>query len=201
MPNEDNACIRYLMKEMDPSEEVLMERAMMEDEDLLIEVECMRQTLDRLNGLPEKKPPSELTEKIVRQAASEARNRHRLLPGLITYSTVTRMVAATLLVTALLMGGLLVYNDITAENSGQSEAAQRSGISSPALNATPAGAENIEPWIDRNNVIHFQDQFSDENRAAFDSILNQSTRKLRPIDEPLFYNTRTNSLQLTGAGR
>jgi hypothetical protein len=33
------------MKEMDPSEELLMERAMMEDEDLLIEVESMRQTL------------------------------------------------------------------------------------------------------------------------------------------------------------
>jgi len=39
MQNEDNACIKYLMKEMDPSEELLMERAMMEDEDLLIEVE------------------------------------------------------------------------------------------------------------------------------------------------------------------
>ena len=34
MLNDENACIRYLMKEMDPSEEVLMERAMMEDDDL-----------------------------------------------------------------------------------------------------------------------------------------------------------------------
>ena len=47
MQNDENAVIRYLMKEMDPSEEVLMERAMMEDDDLLIEVESMRQTLHR----------------------------------------------------------------------------------------------------------------------------------------------------------
>ena len=72
MQNEDNDCIRYLMKEMDPSEELLMERAMMEDEDLLIEVESMRQTFKKLEQLPEVEPPSHVQESIMEKAAEQA---------------------------------------------------------------------------------------------------------------------------------
>ena len=73
MRNEDNDCIRYLMKEMDPSEELLMERAMMEDEDLLIEVESMRQTLQKLDQLPKMDPPSDVAEAVMEKAAEQAK--------------------------------------------------------------------------------------------------------------------------------
>ena len=48
MQINDDGCIRYLMKEMDPSEEIEFEREMMKDEDLLIEVETLRKSFQKL---------------------------------------------------------------------------------------------------------------------------------------------------------
>jgi hypothetical protein len=62
MTFDENACIRYLMKEMDPSEELLFEKKMMEDENLLIEVESLRKVNQRLSGIPEMEPPKGVTE-------------------------------------------------------------------------------------------------------------------------------------------
>ena len=45
MHTDENNAIRYLMKEMDPSEEMEFEKQMREDENLLIEVESLRATL------------------------------------------------------------------------------------------------------------------------------------------------------------
>lgn len=70
MQNEDYTSIKYLMKELDPAEAVKFEQRMMQDEELLREVECMRRTLRQLEKLPVKQPPSELTEYIVRRACS-----------------------------------------------------------------------------------------------------------------------------------
>lgn len=76
MQNEDHTSIKYLMKELDPAEAVQFEQRMMEDEELLEEVECMRRTLRRLEKLPLQRPPSELTEYIVRKACSRGCSSH-----------------------------------------------------------------------------------------------------------------------------
>ena len=68
MQKTESACIRYLMKEMDPSEEIEFEREMMQDENLLIEVESLRKTYQKLNKLPFEEPPTELVEKIATEA-------------------------------------------------------------------------------------------------------------------------------------
>lgn len=214
MPNDDNASIRYLMKEMDPSEEVLMERSMMEDEDLLIEVECMRQTLKRLDeNLPMMDPPAHLTNDILRKAAEKKPSTSF---GLVPSLNGNRVgyVAAAAVVAVGLISGVLLYQDGsggTASTSSQKTAASASVSSSPSIEMDQPDMANIgvetqsieagdvEPWVDKKEILRFQDQFSEQSRAEFDSILNTSTQKLKPIDDPLDMNTNARSLQLTGS--
>ena len=74
MQINDDGCIRYLMKEMDPSEEIEFEREMMKDEDLLIEVETLRKSFQKLGKLPLHHPPKELSEQVLSMAV-ETRKR------------------------------------------------------------------------------------------------------------------------------
>jgi len=214
MRNEDNDCIRYLMKEMDPSEEILMERAMMEDEDLLIEVESMRQTLQKLDKLPEMEPPSEVTdavmEKAVEQAKENRKNNSTYRKPAFKYA-----VAATLALTITAGGAWFMVGTEGGEQS------QQSVVSSTATNtpAQTAGtqltdeniqqvttssesveqAQEVQPWVDRNDILRFEDQFSEQN-AKFQDIVRQSTQKLQRIENPGVNGGRVNSIQLTGSG-
>ena len=225
MRNEDNNdCIRYLMKEMDPSEELLMERAMMEDEDLLIEVESMRQTLKKLDQLPEVEPPSHVTSAIKEKAAEQAeenRKRNQTLKPAYKYA-----VAATLALT-ISAGGAWFFIDSEKTNPSQQQAAtasvsspsasqtqdvnqvstgntgsgstQFAGSNVPSQPETPPESSDIEPWIDRENVLRFEDQFSNQ-QEQFQTILQRSTERLQLIQEPTIQNNRVKSIQLTGSG-
>lgn len=226
MQNEDNNdCIRYLMKEMDPSEELLMERAMMEDEDLLIEVESMRQTLKKLDKLPEVEPPSNVTESIKKKAAEQAkknRRRNDTLKPAFKYA-----VAATLALT-ISAGGVWLFIDGGEGNSTQQQTAAAS-VSSPTgtqtqgINQVKSGntgtsstqfagsnvsnqpttvtaeTSNIDPWVDREDILRFEDQFSNKQQE-FQTILKKATERLQLIQEPNIQNNRVNSIQLTGSG-
>ena len=209
MINEDNACIRYLMKEMDPSEEVLMERAMMEDDDLLIEVECMRQTLKRLDQLPRVNPPAHLSDSIIKEAVEYKRKSFRS-SRILSYGSI-KYAAAALVVIGTTVGSLLVYNDysgFTAEENTDLTAAKGTNTNTPEpaqqnVQAASVESQSIEgdvaPWIDRNDIIYFQDRFS-ENNTAFESLVKSSTEKLTPIDDPFIFNAGSRTLQLTGSG-
>ena len=193
MLNDENACIRYLMKEMDPSEEVLMERAMMEDDDLLIEVESLRQTLKRLDKLPEKDPPSYLTESIIQQASEEAEK--RTSTNIFSYQPM-RYAAAAVLILGVSVGSLWVY-----QQSGSDEGTQnnlRSSEMTAPMNILPATDNSVQPWVDRQNVLYFHDQFNGD-ATEFDSILKKSTDKLKPLSNPFYYNSGSRSIQMTGS--
>ncbi|MCW9706422.1 hypothetical protein [Fodinibius salsisoli] len=210
MRNEDNDCIRYLMKEMDPSEELLMERAMMEDENLLIEVESMRQTLKKLDKLPRKDPPSELSNNILKQAAEQAeknRESQKTLNPVFKYA-----VAATLALTIgaggtwFYMGGSVTDDSRRSRISAapsQSQVAsgssdfQLNNINFEALKVTSAAAKKVTPWVDRENVIHFEDQM---NNSDFEALIQESTQKLKPINNSALNNRPVKSIQLTGTG-
>ncbi len=226
MRNEDNECIRYLMKEMDPSEELLMERAMMEDEDLLIEVESMRQTLQKLDRLPELAPPPNVRNSVMEKAAEQARkNRknNRSFANPFRYA-----VAATLALTITAGGAwFMVGSDTdrkqqavtasTSSSSAPAEVSERSGTAqlastnntntSKSSNTTVvqgnigqvASSENsgVDPWIDRNDIIRFEDHLSGQNEQ-FKALLERSTRKLQLIENPGVGNGRVNSIQLLG---
>lgn len=193
MLNDENACIRYLMKEMDPSEEVLMERAMMEDDDLLIEVESLRQTLKRLDELPEKNPPSHLTESIVDYAKEEAEK--RTSTNILSLPPI-RYAAAAVLILGVSMGSLWVYQDTNSADASQ-QSLQTGELVAP-MNILPMQQSKTEPWVDRKNMLHFQDQFNEGN-TEFDSIMQNSMKKLRPLSDPFQYNSGSRSIQMTGS--
>lgn len=210
MRNEDNNCIRYLMREMDPSEEVLMERAMMEDENLLIEVESMRQTLQKLDDLPEVKPPSHLTDAIIEKAAKHKEDKRKKNIPIMPAVKYTVAAAVVLTVTA---GGMWLSfdnldNNIPSEGNvaaGSQPATSNSAVNSSFLISTqtfdasvlPSNDRGISPWRDRNDVIRFEDQFNSE-KNKFDSILQTSTKKLRPIRDSFDTGEGIRALQLTG---
>lgn len=211
MRNEDNDCIRYLMKEMDPSEELLMERAMMEDEDLLIEVESMRQTLTKLDKLPQMDPPSDVTDSIMEQAAEQAeknRRSHNALAPVFKYA-----VAATLALTVT-AGGMWFYMGADQQQSGSTKTASvapgnssrvtSSDLSNASLNnkgttASTSRESGVEPWIDRNDILHFEDHFGSQD-SNFKAIIRNATQKLQLIEQPMHGTSRVKSLQLTGSG-
>ena len=68
MQKNDEDCIRYLMREMDPSEEIEFEREMMSNENLLIEVESLRSTYNKVKKLPLKQAPKELLNRVKEEA-------------------------------------------------------------------------------------------------------------------------------------
>lgn len=202
MLNDENAPIRYLMKEMDPSEEVLMERAMMEDDDLLIEVESLRQTLKRLDELPEKDPPTHVSESILEYAVEKAESRR--LANILSFQPL-RYAAAAVLVLGVSVGSFWIYenpDEVNPSNDSANTAQTATSVSDmsvPSLNISTFGENNMEPWVDKKDVIYFQDQFNSSS-AEYDSILKSSMQKLTPLTNPSFYNTGTRSIQMTGTG-
>jgi hypothetical protein len=193
MQNEDDV-IRYLMKEMDPSEEVLMERAMMEDDDLLIEVECMRKTLHRLDELPEKTPPAALSESIIRQAGEHKKLFTFISEDIFKY-------AAVIIIGIGLGGGVWLFLR-TSLLQKQGKGNSKTVISVHTITTKPTAADdmNIKPWVDRHNVIYFQDKFGPQSH--YNNIRQASLHKLTPVhnssSSALPY---TRSIHLTGASQ
>jgi len=218
MRNEDNDCIRYLMKEMDPSEELLMERAMMEDEDLLIEVESMRQTLQKLDKLPRRKPSAEVTDFINQKAAEQAqKNRERNQPS---FTPVVKYAVAATLALTITAGGAWFFmgsenrsqtetvSSVTTEQSNSSMAASsdyqmvNSRSSQPPQSSDAAavnGHTRVEPWVDRQNILRFEENFSNQN-ASYQALIRTATQKLQPMENTTPNTQRFNSIQLTGSG-
>lgn len=235
MRNEDNNdCIRYLMKEMDPSEELLMERAMMEDEDLLIEVESMRQTFKKLDQLPEVEPPSHVQESIMQKAAEQAKKNRKsnTFKPAFKYA-----VAATLALTFTASGAwLFLDTDHTQQAAEQTAEASAAGPSASATtsNSAPAaasqginqvstgnsgvaitrfagsnlqeapslksfGSGDIDPWIDREDILRLEDQFTDQ-KEQFQEFVQDSKEKLQLIESSTITDQQIKPLQLTGSG-
>lgn len=195
MLNDENAPIRYLMKEMDPSEEMLMERAMMEDDDLLIEVESLRQTLKRLDELPEKNPPSHVSESVMEYAAEKAESNQ---PSYLFASKPVQYAAAAVLVIGASLAGFWVIEQQGDTNTSQISA-DMGNNAIPSLNISTGGENSSDPWVDNKDILYFQDQFNSSS-AEYDSILKNSMQKLTPLTNPSFYNTGSRPIQMTGTG-
>lgn len=191
MQNDENAVIRYLMKEMDPSEEVLMERAMMEDDDLLIEVESMRQTLHRLDDLPDKEPPADLSASIVEQAAD---HKKKTVNWPNIPSQAYKYAAVLLIGMGIGSGVWMVMDSSSADDSDITNSA---AITTDFQNISTPKAD-VEPWIDRENVIYYQDMFSRQS-SDYNAILETSMKKLTPVDGSLNANPGVRNVQLTGS--
>lgn len=194
MPNaDDELCLKYVLNELDPSEIMLVERAMAEDDDTLIEVESMRATLRRLNRLPEYIPPASVQQQILEQAKEHAEGRYSAskminlfsLPASTTYTAAA--LAAVLIIT--LSYGVYQYSADFQQNSTEipdaasntfapasvSQTApatdfsyRQTGNNSSGEGLQPLPANNVadvKPWIDENRILHLSIRGGQQSRS------------------------------------
>jgi len=198
MENDGTDVIRYLMNEMDPSQEVMMERAMMEDDDLLIEVESMRQTLRRLNNLPEKQPSQELTDSILEQAAEQKKSWYNQLP--VVPTEVYKYAAVLLLGMGLSSGFWMLNNSSSKQSVPESQQAASVETTLPTSFQTVSSkqSDKIKPWVDHNNVLYYQDHFN-TGSTEYQSIIEASMKKVTPLNGSFTPTFRSRHLQMAGA--
>ena len=140
MLNLEESCIRYLMREMDPSEEIEFEREMLKDENLLIEVESLRKTYQKLGKLPLKEAPEHIVNKVINDAVKHQETRvHRTRIWVMNFSKAVASVAAALL---FISTGIYFYGQPWGE-APQNQAAE----------IQPLEASAVTPWVDRNDII------------------------------------------------
>ncbi|MCH8495301.1 MAG: hypothetical protein LAT57_06680 [Balneolales bacterium] len=181
LPNNDELSIRYAMQELDPSEEIMVEEAMLNDDNLLIEIESLRRTNKRLEDLPKYDAPPALLDSVMEKVASyEAKPAKNV--RYLTFRRVTYAAAATVLISA----GVGWYG------MGESD------IVTPAsANQVPVLAQEPEqssPWIDNRDVLHF-------NTAGIgaSTVADSNANKLRPIDGQVNTARTPRQVQLTGS--
>jgi len=103
MQTTDLQCIKYVMNEMDPTERAQFEEDMRSDPNILIEVECFKRTLFKIQeGKSETEVPPELTQVIQAKARQNARKEKVF--RLFKQAPVRYSAAAALLITAFLFG-------------------------------------------------------------------------------------------------
>lgn len=175
---DDHKAIRYLMKEMDPSEELEFEKLMREDEDLLIEVESLRATNKKLSGLPDLNPP----ENIIKNIAEEAEQAAKQHAGYSFKNIFIRGAAAAVLL-ASLAGGYLFYEPSPSDSG-------TSGI---------ADGQTVEPWVDRDNILRYAGEEPSTAETTIHPDLLKSYDKLQLVSEPMGDTKPTNRILLTGS--
>lgn len=171
MQINDEDCIRYLMREMDPSEEIEFEREMMSNENLLIEVESLRSTYNKVKKLPLKQTPAEILNKVKERAVSDQRKQIRSSHKLIGWFGKTVAVAATILL--LISVSVYFFDFGTLTNS-------------PAQ-TTVISAGTVQPWVDRNEIINISDRTDAIQAQRIGAEYEKSYEKLIPVnkvDEP-----------------
>lgn len=179
MHTDENKAIRYLMKEMDPSEEMEFEQQMREDGDLLIEVESLRATNRKLSALPHKTPPADLTANIAEKAKEVQSKRISGTPNIVFF--IKRGIAAAILLGAF-TGGYMYYSDYSSSQPSQS-----------------FGNEAVEPWVDRNEILRFSADQQAEQSSILDTDLDRSYEKLQLVSDPTGTNFSGNGILLTGS--
>ncbi|SMO86052.1 hypothetical protein [Gracilimonas mengyeensis] len=185
MHTDENKAIRYLMKEMDPSEVMEFEKKIREDEDLLIEVESLRATQRKLSGLPKKNPPKHITKKIASEAKQLQSQKVRKSKTITLLAK--RGVAAAVLLAAF-YGGFQYY-----------EGTSGSATSQEAVPASATTAGSVTPWVDRNEVLRFNGTETTEASAEMQQELNRSFEKLQLVNDPGSVNGTGSGILLTGS--
>lgn len=183
--------IAYLFKEMDPSEKVEFERLLRKNENLLIEVESLRNISNRIEELPEISAPDSILQSVCEQASEINRSSNFVRSKPFYFAT------AALLSIGFMAGALLIESDETANNTGNASVGSVGSIQTDATN-NPAGTttdREITPWVDENDVIHYTGVESERP----DSLLENSYRRLTPVTNPSQNSSYQRNLHLTGS--
>lgn len=191
MQNVDELCIKYVLNELDPAERHIVEQAMRDDENVLIEVESLRSTLRRLNNLPDIEPPKHVQKIILEKAAKESKKKSTLVYDRIAWAG---LLAAAVL---LLVVGVNYFN-VTGETGTQYNATiglqemEESTGTAPVLLSQPAPLipavtmqrNAVEPWIDRQNVLQLQVSYGPNGQVKLSPGTDNertNTAVLRPV--------------------
>jgi anti-sigma factor RsiW len=191
MQNVDELCIKYVLNELDPSERLLVEQAMQDDENVLIEVESLRSTLRRLNNLPQMEPPKQVQRLILEKAAKETANKKSVL-------LFDRMAWAGFLAAAvILLAAGVNYIDFSGDapipnttNAQETVATAGSAFVLQSNQATPLIPSAVtqrntpEPWVDRQNVLQLQVTYGPNGQIILNPGTeneNNNARALRPV--------------------
>jgi len=183
--------IAYLFKEMDPSEKVEFERLLRKNENLLIEVESLRNISSKIDELPEISAPDNILQSVCEQASEKNRSSKFVRSKPFYFAT------AALLSIGFMAGALLIESDEAANSAGNASVGSIGSTQTTATN-NPAGITSdreITPWVDENDVIHYTGIESERS----DSLLENSYRRLTPVTNSSQNSSYQRNLQLTGS--
>lgn len=198
MQSDDALCIKYLMNELDPAEIVLVEKKMGSDPNFLIEVECMRRTLKRLDKLPVMSPSDEVVDQVCAKAV-EYRKSVAPVPLVNRIFQDARYAsAAAILIIGVSAGSWFVFNSSSSQtNSVQNY--QFQNTTAPISGTSGQQADNeVNPWVDHNNILNIQSLNSNGNtpNAVADSSILKSLHKLRALNNSVGSSTTSPEIEL-----
>lgn len=197
MSKKDTRTIAYIFNEMDPSEKVEFLRELESNSNLLIEVETLRNINGQLHELPEVDPP----DHVVKSVQDYARNHKKTI--FKQTSTATYFAVAAMVVLGL-SSGVFLLDDQSANNNNTSQEAAITGsttFSQTPANLRESSTRDVSPWIDRNEILHFQNMNQYGNVANFDSMRSNSQQKLIRVTDPVQTRIYQGQLHLTGNRR
>lgn len=189
----DTKSIKYVLKEMDPAEQVEFEREMMQNPDLRIEVESIRRMNNKISDLPELTPPVELTSSVLDFASSQG-NKKNIGSGKAYF------LSAAVLILGLTTGSLIIQQPFESADKSVGEASFSAQVSSQELERPRQNSIGLKPWTDRNNILHLSG-FEGGDNSMPDSELVRSLNKLRPAGNSPGFNSFQRSIQLTNSNR
>lgn len=199
MSKKDTRTVAYIFREMDPSEEVEFKRDLMKNDNLLIEVESLKKTSEKIEDLPQFDPPVHIVESVQEFARSKKKKpKYKDVPSMF-------IAAAAMLVIGL-TSGIFLFEDPTSQNNEtNSQEAAITGTSTFTQPVNQPSQNNntntVSPWVDRNDVLYFQTRNQFGNTAHIDSIRANSQHKLIRVTDPIQTRMYQGHLHLTGNRR
>src|SRR6056297_1530461 len=202
MSKIENRCIAYIYNEMDPAERLEFERELQKDEDLLIELETLKRTAGCLNGLRCIEPPEFVIDHVKIKAESKTVKKK----DTVSYKYLFASAAITLF-------AVMVYGVVILQDQQQADSADTVSSSTPESSFSSVGnitavsvgsggeTDEVTPWVDHDEVIHFHERFNRGSVASVDSMFNHSLKKLTRINSSGTVQQVQQQIHLTGGNR
>lgn len=174
---------------MDPSERYIYERELQCDSDLLIEVESLKSVNNKVKSIPLFTPPDNISESVLTAAVNRQGSRKTLFSGF--------MLIAAVFLLSITVGIFLIESPSSATESVGSQASMSSGLmmlQDESNHQKSTRSENVQPWVDRNEVLHFTGN-SDFSQSAIET----SYQRLQPVENERAIRSLQRNLHLTGS--
>lgn len=230
MTPDQMSCIRYLMDEMDPSEKMAFEREVAQSSDLQIELESMKATYARLSKTKTIDAPQHVQSHIEHLAFLQTQKQRRT-KGQALWMRAAAILAMAVLPASYLAwqwdGTTNSSSDLPI--AGETRSADRADRANATDRANEAEAyASQQGWLNESNTIQMVNQSQSPNRVIpwqstwslapaaasfatpdvhpsgsplFDSLYQESYKKLRRVQSTSLTPSMNNSIQLVGAQR